>query len=97
MVSNIDKKPMVNPMVVLREEFDDWAILFDPDTSNVFSLNPVSLFIWKHLDGSHTVGDIIKKVAKHCEDVPEVVDSDVENFIEHLIDHGLAGYEVKRD
>ena len=23
--------PIANPLVVLREEFDDWAVLFDPD------------------------------------------------------------------
>jgi hypothetical protein len=25
------KKPIANPLIVLREGFDDWAILFDPD------------------------------------------------------------------
>ena len=25
-------KPIANPLIVLREEFDDRAILFDPDT-----------------------------------------------------------------
>ena len=24
--------PLANPLVVLREEFDGWAVLFDPDT-----------------------------------------------------------------
>ena len=31
-------KPVANPLIVLREEFDDWAILFDPDTGNAFGL-----------------------------------------------------------
>jgi hypothetical protein len=26
-------KPIANPVVVLREKFDDWAILFNPDTA----------------------------------------------------------------
>jgi hypothetical protein len=25
-------KPIANPYVMLREEFDDWAVLFNPDT-----------------------------------------------------------------
>ena len=27
-----EKKAKVNPHLVLREEFDDWAVLFDPDS-----------------------------------------------------------------
>ena len=50
-----DKKPKVNPTVVLREEFDDWAILFDPDTNVTLGINPMGVYIWKCLDGKHTV------------------------------------------
>lgn len=38
-------KPIGNPLIVLREEFDDWAILFDPGTGDAFGLNPVAVFI----------------------------------------------------
>jgi len=34
-----------NPGVVLREEFDDWAVLFDPDTGESFAVDPVGVFI----------------------------------------------------
>jgi hypothetical protein len=27
-------------MVVFREEFEDWAILFDPETGKAFGVNP---------------------------------------------------------
>ena len=57
---NNKKKPVANSLVVLREEFDDWAVLFDPDTGNACGLNPVGVFIWKRLDGRHTVPDILK-------------------------------------
>ncbi len=33
--------PVANPSVVLREEFDNRAILFDPDTGDAFGINPV--------------------------------------------------------
>jgi SynChlorMet cassette protein ScmD len=55
-------KPLANPLVVLREEFDDWAILFDPDTGHAYGLNPVSVFIWKHLDGKHTMANILESL-----------------------------------
>ncbi len=53
-----NKKLIANPTIVLREEFDDWAVLFDPDTGNAYGMNPVSVFVWKHLDGNHTLEDI---------------------------------------
>ena len=34
-------KPVANSLVVLREEFDDWAVLFDPDTGSGFGINPM--------------------------------------------------------
>ena len=33
MLSN--DKPIANPIIVFREEFDDWALLFNPDTDIV--------------------------------------------------------------
>jgi len=64
-----NEKPVANPLVVLREEFDDWAVLFDPDSGNAFGLNPLGVFIWKLLDGHRTIEDIRRKfgrTAKTC-------------------------------
>jgi SynChlorMet cassette protein ScmD len=86
--------PMANPMIVLREEFDDWAILFDPDTGDTFGLNPVSVFIWKKLDGKHTVPEIVAELKSACEDVPEDADFHVQSFIDDLLARGFAGQET---
>ena len=50
-IMEANNNPLANPSLVLREEFDDWAVLFDPDTGDSFGLNPVSVFIFKRLDG----------------------------------------------
>ncbi len=86
---------IANPLLVLREEFDDWAILFDPDTSDGFGLNPVSVLIWKCLDGKHTIQDILKKLQENCEDMPENAEQEIMDFVEKLVEKGYAGYEVK--
>jgi SynChlorMet cassette protein ScmD len=86
-------KPVANPLVVLREEFDDWAVLFDPDTGNAFGLNPMSVFIWKLLDGEHSPKDIMAKIRMECQDAPDDAGTYVEAFIEQLIEKGMAGYE----
>ncbi len=85
---------MANSLVVLREEFDDWAILFDPDSGKALGVNPVGVFIWKHLDGKHTVENIVEELNKNCEDVPKDAENHVQEFIKQLLDEGMAGYEV---
>ena len=88
-------KPLANPLIVLREEFDDWAILFDPDTGQAFGINPVSVFIWQRLDGKHTVQDIFTELNATCLDVPEEAEAHIREFIDDLSQNGLAGYEFQ--
>ncbi len=89
-------KPIANSLIVLREEFDDWAILFDPDAGEGFGLNPVSVFIWKCLDGKHTVQDIMVELREDCKDMPEDAEKRVTDFIKDLIERGYAGYEIQK-
>jgi len=42
-------KPLSNSLLVPRDEFDDWGVLFDPDIGDSFGFNPVSVFIFKRL------------------------------------------------
>jgi SynChlorMet cassette protein ScmD len=91
------RNPIANPLLVLREEFDDWAVLFDPDTGDSFGLNPVSVFIWKHLDGNHTAEDILKALRSECQDAPEDAETFVKEFIDDLLEKGLVGFEFEKE
>jgi len=87
------KKPVVNPMVVLREEFDDWAVLYDPDSGDAYGLDPVGVFIWRLLDGEHTDQKILDKLESACEDgIPDEAPEHLTVFIEDLTSKGLVGY-----
>ena len=88
--------PTANPLIVLREEFDDWAVLFDPDSGDAFGLNPIGVFIWKRLDGNHEISDILEDLQGAHEDVPDEAEGDLQEFIEDLVQRGLAGYEVQK-
>jgi SynChlorMet cassette protein ScmD len=90
----MSEKVLANPSIVLREEFDDWALLFDPENGEVYGINPVSVLIWKHLDGHHTVDDIVEELKKTCDDLPQNVNEDISNFIDDLVKNGLAGTEA---
>jgi SynChlorMet cassette protein ScmD len=86
---------MTNPQLVLREEFDDWALLFDPDTGETYGLNPVGVFVWKHMDGKHTVSQIVDAILLECQNVPPNVDQLILPFIEDLVNKGFAGSQFK--
>ena len=90
-----DKNPIANPLVVLREEFDDWAILFDPETGNAFGINPVGALVWKRLDGHHSIQDIVNELHNTCESVPEEAEKHLNDLIEDLVEKGLVEYEAK--
>ena len=89
------RNPVANPLIVLREEFDDWAILFDPDTGNAFGLNPTGVFIWKLLDGKHGADDIAVKLREEADEVPDDAPEHIRQFIGSLEQQGLVGYEVQ--
>ena len=86
--------PIANPMIVLREEFDDWAILFDPDTGDAHGINPVGVFVWKHLDGRHSSTQIVQELRENCEAVPGDAEEDIDAFIDDLVRRGYVGYEA---
>lgn len=88
-------KPIVNPIVVLREEFDDWAVLFNPENANAVGINPVGVRVWKSMDGRHGLEEIVKDIPTHFADVPETVLEDVTRFVEDLVDRGFVGYELE--
>lgn len=89
-------KPIVNPFVILREEFDDWAILFDSDTCRGFGLSPISVYLWKLLDGKHTLDDILNDIHAHAEGVPEKARDHIRAFVDQLVAQGLAGFGSNR-
>ena len=87
-------KPIANPNVVLREEFDDWAVLFNPDTAAAVGINPVGVAVWKLLDGKRSVEDVVSEIGQKYDNVPEAARDELMKFIEDLAAGGYVGYEV---
>jgi SynChlorMet cassette protein ScmD len=92
MTCNEEMIPDINPAIILREEFDDWAILFDPDSNVAFGVNPIGVYVWKCLNGQHTIGDITEMLHKDLDDVPEDAGTHLNEFIDDLVKRGLASY-----
>jgi SynChlorMet cassette protein ScmD len=87
------QRPLANPLAMLREEFDDWAVLFDPDTGHGFGLSPTGVFVWKLLDGRHTTDAILEEIHRHAEGVPEEAGDHIEAFVDGPDAQGLVGLD----
>ena len=89
------EKPITNPVVVLREEFDDWAILFNPDTAEAVGINPIGVALWKLMDGERSLKDLVEEVNHRFSDVPDSAIEDMSRFVSELTQGGFVGYGLQ--
>ncbi len=92
---NETDRPIASPIVVLREEFDDWAILFSPDTAYAVGTNPVGVAIWKLMDGKRRLEDIVSEIKNSFEDTTDAISKEIGDFVNKLADHGFVGLELE--
>ena len=88
------KNPIANPIVVLRKEFDDWAVLFNPDTAEAVGVNPVGVAIWEMLTGKNSVADITARINRDFSEVPGSAAKEIKTFIDDLSERGFVGSEL---
>ena len=93
---NQTDKPIANPVVVLREEFDDWAVLFNPDTADAVGTNPVGVAVWKRMDGKKCLAEIVSEIKADFEGVPDTVFKEIAAFVDTLARNGFVGLELDR-
>jgi hypothetical protein len=82
--------PSVLPLISLREEFDDWALLFNPDTGKAVGLNPTGVTIWKCLAEGRDLSGIIQVMDEEYEPLPDDPAEDIRSFCEQIIRLGYA-------
>ena len=88
------KTPIQNPMTVLRVEFDDWAILFDPDSAKTMGINPTGVAVWKLIDGRRGIEDIVSGIKEMFSDVSISAEKEISDFIEEAHKNGFVGYSL---
>jgi SynChlorMet cassette protein ScmD len=91
---NQTDRPIANPIVVLREEFDDWAVLFNPDTADAVGTNPIGVAIWKRMDGKRSLEDIVSEIRTSFEDTPDAAFKEIAAFVNILEVKGFVGLEL---
>ena len=93
-MNSIDR-PQINPIAVLREEFDDWAVLFNPDTAEAVGVNPVGVAIWKLMDGRRSIEQIASSIAEQFDRTPPTIIDEVNKYVEELASRGFLGNELE--
>ena len=81
----------VNPTMVLREESDNCALLFDPDSARVHLLNPTAVAIWKLLDGRRSQAEIVTLLAEQFDGMGESAEEQVLALSRSLAELGAVG------
>jgi len=93
---NQTDRPIANPIVVLREEFDDWAVLFNADTACAVGTNPVGVAVWKLMDGKRSIEGIVSTIKNSFEDTPDAAFKEIAGFINTLAENGFVGLEMEK-
>ena len=62
-----------NPHIVLREEFDDWALLYNPDNGRSVGLTPTGVSIWQSLSKGKNLDGIIQALTKEFDHYPRTL------------------------
>jgi SynChlorMet cassette protein ScmD len=93
---NQTDRPIANPIVTLREEFDDWAVLYNPDTADAVGINPVGVAVWKRINGKSSLEQIVAQIGNSFEDVPGDACAEIVSFVNSLAENGFVGLELDR-
>lgn len=88
---SMETRLVVNPNVVLREEGDEGAILFDPDSGAVRVLNSTAVAVWKLLEQERTVKEILGELRHQFEDVDADAEEQVLGLVQQLVRIGAVG------
>ena len=86
-------KPIANPCVVLRNEFEDWAVLINRDSAHAVGINHVGVVVWKLMDGQHSLDEIVAEAGRHFVDPPDTACKQISAFIETLTERGFVECE----
>jgi hypothetical protein len=72
-----------NKAVILRQEGDE-ALLFNPATSDIVTINSTGCYIWELFNDKLTEQDILKELVDRFEVTREQAEKDLNKFIADL-------------
>ena len=86
---------IASPDVIVRE-IDGQSVILDLKTSRYLSLNEVGTRMWNVLLSSESVEAARSSLVREYEIEPQQLESDLHEFVEQLVAHGLIAIEGER-
>jgi len=92
----------IDSMVPERNEEIAWSeleeeiVLLDIEGGSYYSLNEVSAFVWKRIDGARSIGDLVDEVLEEYEAAREQVRDDVIRLIGDLSQKNILFITTKQ-
>ncbi len=77
-----------NPNLVLREESDGCAVLFDPETGALRLLNETATAIWKLLQQEHTAHRLLQQLRQQFEGIDDEAGQQTLDLLRELCSSG---------
>ncbi|MCA1916242.1 PqqD family peptide modification chaperone [Methanospirillum hungatei] len=95
MCSDTILRYQAQPVVSLRIETENDALLYNPDTDNSTIINKIGILIWQYLENPHTEEEIYEHLKSRCTGLPhkEEVLQDIHEFIIGLGDEYLCRFD----
>lgn len=87
----------IKPGIVLKEEPDNWGILYNPENDFSFGINPVGVLTWNLLQACKakpTVSQLSALVQIKCNNAPPEANEEIENFLQVLVEKELVDVET---
>ena len=81
--------PQQNPSVVLREEIDNNALLYNMERDEVFLINRSAFIIWKLCDGTRSHNQIKEEIKQNFV-VPEEIGERIDAYLQYLYEKSLV-------
>jgi uncharacterized protein YeeX (DUF496 family) len=72
------------------QEIDDQVVIIQPQQQKVHELNEVAAFVWKNLNGTESIEQIIHTLPNEFEDIPSSVNTDIQQLLDVMCQEGLV-------
>jgi ornithine carbamoyltransferase len=79
---------------VFAQEVDDEMVILDMESENYFGLDEVGTAIWQAMQEKETLQEVFDTLLAQYDVEPEVLETDLSNFVQKLLESGLV--EVKK-
>jgi methyltransferase-like protein len=84
----LHETPTISREFLVRD-VDEETVILTPTGDQVLSLNPIGSFIWRQIDGAHTVQDILDILCDEYDVERTQAEADLLAFLWKLTGHGV--------